>query len=157
MNKFESFVPLMRKAEYVFVEKYLTSEDTFLEWGSGNSTLYFSGIVKHLISIEHDMDYYNFVKNSVKAFEIKNIEQLYLNHDDYVEYPSKNSLYFTKVLVDGRARVKCALSITEMIDDETIVFVHDFNDKQYWNVLEHYDIVDRITTDPGIVALKKKR
>ena len=50
-NKFESFRPLMNEWEYKFIEKFLTKDDVLLEWGSGNSTLYWSGIASKVISI----------------------------------------------------------------------------------------------------------
>ena len=61
-NKFDSFTPLRFKEEYKFIEKYLNKDDILLEWGSGNGTIYFSGLVKKLISIEHDVDYYNLIQ-----------------------------------------------------------------------------------------------
>jgi hypothetical protein len=170
MNKFKSFTPLMAKDEYQFIEKYLNKDDILLEWGCGNSTIYYSGLVKKLISIEHDIDYFNFIKNAINAYNIDNIEQIHIpahypqpnpsryeQFKDYIEYPSKNNLKFTKVLIDGRGRIYCAFSIVNMLNENVIVMIHDFNREEYQYVLDYYDIVDRIThTRQGIVALKKK-
>ena len=51
VNRFESYRPLMNEWEYKFIEKFLVPSDILLEWGSGNSTLYWSGLVSKVISI----------------------------------------------------------------------------------------------------------
>lgn len=169
-NKFDFFIPLMNKPEYEFIQKYLNQNDILLEWGSGNSTIYYSGIVKKVISIEHDKDYFDYIQKTITLYDIKNIEQYlisahspnpipsrYEQFKDYIEYPIKNKLKFTKVLIDGRGRKYCAFSIINMIDENVIIFIHDFNREEYQDVLQYYDIVERITTGQGIVALKKKK
>ena len=169
MNKFEFFTPLMHKYEYEFISKYLSKDDIFLEWGSGNSTIYFSDLVKEIISIEHDKDWIQTIQNAITAFDIKNIKSHYIpSHSpepipcryeqfkDYIEYPKKNNIKFNKVLIDGRARKYCAKSIYEMIDENVIVMIHDFNSPDYQKVTKYYDIIEQLTEGQGIVALKKK-
>lgn len=73
-NKFESFRPLMNEWEYKFIEKHLQPNDVLLEWGSGNSTLYWSGIVSKVISIEHDIDWINDLGTVIDAYNVKNVE-----------------------------------------------------------------------------------
>jgi len=169
MNSLEFFTPLMHKDEYTFLEKYLNPNDILLEWGSGNGTLYFSGLVKKVISIEHDIDWYNMIKKVIELFDIKNIEQYhipahtpnpvpcrYAQFKDYIEFPKQNNLQFTKVLIDGRARKYCARSIADYINQNCVVFIHDFNREDYQKVLKYYDKVDVISSGQGIVALKRK-
>ncbi len=177
MNKFESFIPLMSRKEFEFIEKYLNKDDILLEWGSGNSTIYYSGIVKKVISIEHDIDYYNQLKSAIDVYNIKNIESYYIPQNslsgkrydmfkDYINFPIENSFKFTKVLIDGRGRKYCAKVLKNYMDKDTIVFIHDFNhnnvegyeDKDYFNdILSDYNIIDKeIDTNQGIAALKLK-
>lgn len=168
-NKFEFFTPLMWPHEYKFIEKFLNKNDVLLEWGSGNSTLYWSGLVKKIISIEHDKNWINHIEIAKTAYGIKNIKIhhvaahtsdpipcRYEQFKDYVEYPKKNKLNFTKVLIDGRARKYCAKSIYDIIDDNVIVFIHDFNRPDYQKTLKYYDIIEVLEEGQGIVALKKK-
>lgn len=169
MNKFNSFRPLMHEHEYKFIEKYLNKNDTLLEYGSGNSTLYFSGIVDKVISIEHDIDWINSLKKVINAYDIKNIELhhiaanspdpkpcRYEQFKDYIHYPVNQKFKFTKALIDGRARKYCAKYIYDIIDDNVIVFIHDFNRSDYQMSLKYYDMLDINTNGQGIVALKKK-
>lgn len=159
----------MHSYEYEFITKYLTPDDTLLEWGSGNSTVYFSGLVKKLISVEHDERWYKKIKKVVEQLEIDNVDQYlikshtpdpipcrYEQFKDYVEFPKKENFYFTKVLIDGRARKYCAKSIADYINDNCVIFIHDFNREDYRKVLKYYDAIEIITDGEGIAALKKK-
>jgi len=169
MNKFEYITPLMHKFEYEFIKKYLNKDDVLLEWGSGASTFYFSGIVKQVITLEHDKDWVEYITKVVNAYDIKNIEQhhipahspdpipcRYEQFKDYIEYPKRMGMKPTKILIDGRARKYCAKSIWEVIDENVIIFIHDFNRPDYQKTLKYYDIIEQITKGQGIAALKKK-
>lgn len=168
-NKFDSFKPLMFEHEYKFIEKYLNKNDTFLEYGSGNSTLYFSGLVKKVISIEHDLDWINMIQKTIDAYSIDNVELIhvaanspdpipcrYEQFKDYIEYSNTIKEPITKVLIDGRARKYCAKAIIDIIDFDTIVFIHDFNREDYQKVLKYYEPVEILTEGQGIAALKKR-
>jgi hypothetical protein len=159
----------MNEHEYKFIEKYLNKDDTLLEYGSGNSTLYFSGIVDKVISIEHDIDWINSLKKVINAYDIKNIELhhvaanspdpkpcRYEQFKDYIHYPANQKFKFTKALIDGRARKYCAKYIYDIIDDDVVVFIHDFNRSDYQMSIKYYDIIEIVTEGQGIVALKKK-
>lgn len=167
--KFESFTPLMHEYEYQFILKYLNKDDIFLEWGSGNSTIFFSERVKNLISIEHDTDYYKIIKNIISFHDIKNIDIYHIpanfpkpepcryeQFKDYIEFVKNKDFKFNKVLIDGRARKYCAKSILSMIDEDCVVMIHDFNRPDYQKTLKYYNIIEQITEGQGIVALRKK-
>jgi len=169
-NRFEFFTPLMFKREYKLIEKYLNNDDTLLEWGSGHSTIYFSDMVKKIISIEHDIDWVDKIESVIKAYNIKNIKVhhvpshtpnpipcRYEQFKDYVEFAKTKKLKFNKVLIDGRARKYCAKSIYDVIDEDTIVFIHDFNRPDYQKTLKYYDIIEQVTEGQGIAALRKKK
>jgi len=160
----------MFEHEYRFIESYLTKDDILLEWGSGNGTIYFSGLVKNVISIEHDKDWVNNINKVIDLYNIKNIKIYHIaahspepkpcryeQFKDYIEFPKKKNLKFTKVLIDGRARKYCAKSIYDIIDDSTIVFIHDFNRPDYQKVSKYFDIIKYDMNGQGIVALKKKK
>ena len=177
-NKFESFRPLMFEHEYKFIEKFLKPDHTFFEWGSGNGTLYFSGLVKKLISLEHDIDFYQVIKTSVDLYNANNVDLIYVKPNsgdrnksryeqfkDYVDYPVTNNLDFDICLIDGRARKDCAKIIHNYIKPNTIVFIHDFNhndvegyeDKVYFEeILSIYDVIEYERRGRGIIALKRK-
>lgn len=169
-NNFDFFIPHKYKPEYEFIEKYLTPNDILLEWGASNSTIYNSGLVKQIISIEHEINKVKHIQMTIEGYNIQNIiihhvpsnlplpiPCRYEQFRDYVEYVKEKNIKFTKVLIDGRARKYCAKSIYDMIDDNVIVFIYDFNRLDYQKVLKYYDIVEQLTDYQGVVALKKKK
>lgn len=169
-NRFESFRPLMFKEEYKLIEKYLNKDDVFLEWGSGHSTIYYCDMVKEIISIEHDIDWINNINTVIDTYNIKNvtihhvlanspnpIPCRYEQFKDYIEYVKNNNFKFNKVLIDGRARKYCAKSIYDIIDENVLVFIHDFNRPDYQKTLKYYDIVEQVTSGQGLAVLKKKK
>jgi len=169
-NKFEFFTPLMWEHEYKLIEKYLEPDDILLEWGSGNSTIHNSGLVKKIISIEHDIDWVYHIQKTIDAYEIDNIiihhvpshtpdpiPCRYEQFKDYIEYVKIKKFKFNKVLIDGRARKYCAKSIYDMIDEDVIIFIHDFNRFDYQMTLKYYDVIEQLTEGQGIAALKKKK
>ena len=70
---------------------------------------------------------------------------------------------FDAVLIDGRARQHCAKAVYNAIDENAVVFIHDFfpNDpvsgRPYAHkpILEKYKIIDEVKTGQTIAALKK--
>jgi len=169
-NRLEFFRPLMWEHEYRFIEKYLKKEDILLEWGSGSSTLYWSSLVKKILSVEHDVDWINQLKQIFPLYDVNNVKMYHIpshtpdpipcryeQFKDYIEFPKKQKFKFTKVLIDGRARKYCAKSIYDMIDDDVIIFIHDFNRPDYQKTLKYYDIIEQLTKGQGIAALKKKK
>lgn len=169
MNEFRLFTPLMHKYEYEFIEKNLLFSDVLLEWGSGSSTLYFAGFVERVISIEHDVDWFNTIRTVIQCYNFKNIDIhhvaahspqphpcRYEQFKDYIHYPSVKTMSFNKVLIDGRARKYCAKFLYDIIDSSVDVFIHDFNRPDYQKVLKYFDCVDRIDDGQGIARLRKK-
>tara|TARA_R110000744_G_scaffold41592_4_gene94002 strand:+ start:1122 stop:1745 length:624 start_codon:yes stop_codon:yes gene_type:complete len=80
---------------------------------------------------------------------------------EYIEYPTTINKKFDRILIDGRARPECAKYVYDYINDDAIVFIHDFykelyDDKgkhmrtggrpHYHILLEKYKIIDSIET-----------
>jgi hypothetical protein len=74
-----------------------------------------------------------------------------------VHLPATKNLKFTKVLIDGRARKYCAKYLWDIIDENVVVFIHDFNRSDYQMALKYYDMIEVLTEGQGIAALKKKK
>jgi hypothetical protein len=114
-----------------FLRKILQKDMTVFEYGSGSSTLYFSRRVAHVYSIEHHLEWFEFLCKILKKKKIKNvdcrlIEPETLNENQAVDYfscsPSYENKnfesyvksidtfpdeYFDIVMVDGRSRTAC--------------------------------------------------
>ncbi|HPF12454.1 MAG TPA: hypothetical protein PKW08_13690 [Flavobacteriaceae bacterium] len=79
------------------------SSKVMLEWGSGNSSKYFSQRVKEIYSIEHHTEWYEIVK----SFQLPN-QKLFLVEDDYATLPITFKKHFDIILIDGTKRHDCA-------------------------------------------------
>ena len=78
---------------------------------------------------------------------------------EYIDWVDKlETKIYDFVLIDGRARADCAFKILNYIDDDSIVFIHDYWKRpQYQVMTEYYDVIDSVQdTLQTIVALKKK-
>jgi len=103
----------------------------------------------NLLSIEHDLNWYNKVK-SVKPQNCELIhiptkyphnhlihgDGIYDNFEDYVNYPIGKSK-FDVIFIDGRCRVECTSICHKISKPNTIVFVHDFMEYRIKN--QNYD------------------
>lgn len=168
----------MHQKEWEFMENYLSQDCHLFEWGCGGGTLFFSGLVGKLTSIEHDLFWYDTIRKNIEVYGAKNIDLFHVpstikdqsvprydQFKDYIEWPIKKELKFDRVLIDGRARKECAGAISRYIDQDTVVFIHDFNfnnpegyeDPNYhMDILKDYTILDFERSGRGIVALKTK-
>ena len=83
---------------------------------------------------------------------------------EYIDYVDKLGVdHFDIVFIDGRARTDCAYKVLNYIDENSIVFIHDFwPRREYHKVFDYYtevvSIKDTQVGDGGqtIVGLKKK-
>ncbi|CAN8076075.1 unnamed protein product [Agarophyton chilense] len=188
---------MMHRTEVDLITSYLTRDDVYVEYGSGSSSLAFSPLVKRAYSIDHDCKISASLRNflsernihpaevetkflcvdvrpgfrgwgTVSRYEHGNYEQ-FREYVDLVEtIPEKR---FDKVLIDGRARLACALKILPYLHDNSLVFIHDFYTQldQYSPVLNFYIEVARVLAyrndDPtrgpidepqGLIILRRK-
>ncbi|KAA8494650.1 hypothetical protein FVE85_2891 [Porphyridium purpureum] len=147
-----------------------TSDAVYLEYGSGGSTVAFTRFVKQAFSIEHNCAFARMMKETlaeeglgdrvdmrcaavppgtggwgrIHGFEHGSYRQ-FQNYVDAVDQLGVAAFDF--VLVDGRARLACALKVLPYLKDRSIVFLHDFYGDRvqlYGGVLKYYDEVARV-------------
>ena len=141
--------PLMVKNEIEYIEKILKPHHIMFEWGSGGSTIYFPKFVKKYYSVESQYHWFRFVRNKLRnekdifnKTSLKYIQpnEFYPYEDepirneftDYIEYIGKTGeTKYDVVLVDGinKSRLYCVIECLKYIDDNGIVLVHDYSDR----------------------------
>ena len=150
------------KAEKEFFLSHLNKDQKVLEWGSGSSTKEISSRVNSVLSIEHDLVWFNKVKETLpdnsKLVHIPTKYQhnhlihgdgTYDNFEDYVNYPLLENNEYDVIFIDGRCRVECA-SICKLITHEkSIVFIHDFSldvpcRQVYASALNYLEKIDQV-------------
>jgi SAM-dependent methyltransferase len=123
---------------------------TALEWGSGNSTLYFSSFLQagsHWHALEHNQEWsllvqqrlHNTGRQDISLHSIPNNTPFndgvddgdFSSFYDYVLHPLDLGTKFDFILVDGRARVDCMRLGWKLLKDDGIMVLHDAQRQEY--------------------------
>lgn len=115
-----------------FLSERVMPEMLVFEYGSGNSTLWWSDRVSRVISVEHDEKWFYSMESKMHA----NVEYFLLRLDQqdnshlYVEKISQYKGCFDIIVIDGRRRVECARnSVDALKNDGVIVWDNSDRDK----------------------------
>lgn len=162
--------PWMFEKQIKIIESYLSEKHIMLEYGAGGSTFHFSKFVQKYVSIEHDENWYEKLKNlpkNVEAYlckpnnEIKlpvwiGEEKDFLNYINFIEKISYK--HYDVILIDGRARKFCAKKILNYINENSVVFVHDyFERKRYHEIENYYYLINEHKDAKQSLAVFKKK
>ncbi|HTK18913.1 MAG TPA: hypothetical protein VL442_05360 [Mucilaginibacter sp.] len=116
-----------------FIEERLAPTFELFEFGSGNSTLYYSKRVASVYSVENDKLWYEKIKNSMP--ENVNLFYCELEYDrDYCRYAAKTSRKFDIIIVDGRDRVNCCINSVEVLNSTGVLILDDSEREEYITV-----------------------
>lgn len=140
-----------------------------LEWGSGNSTLFFSAFLKDgstWLALEHNEQWYKEIETKIKAFSssiaaIKYIpadrpfEELtdgdYATFRSYILFPIKLKKTYDVIIVDGRARVECLAVGWELLKENGVMILHDAQRKEYCSGIPEASLSIRIENPDVLV------
>ena len=164
-----------------FLKKKILNSKIFLEFGSGNTTLYAQKNNKICFSIESDRNFYTNMKEKVAT-------NLYFHSLGFVEffsYPLFKSFFFKKfykkraiiysseifkvfkskniypdfILVDGRYRVLCMLQLFKFLKQNqlfnTCVVLDDFKSRDYYNIISQFFEI-KLKGRLGVCYINKK-
>jgi len=152
----------------------LNSDTVMLEWGSGGSTLEFSTIVDKYYSIEHNVEWYNKISEELKKYPLndvtyrlvhqneentKGFQSEYFMFKDYINEVDNFNQKFDVVLIDGRARRLCAKKVIPYLNENAVVYIHDYVLRTpYWVVEDYYELVDCVVeTEQTIGKFRLKK
>lgn len=94
------------------------SDKIMLEWGAGNSSLFFSEKVKTIYSIEHNKTWYE----QVKQYNISN-QHLLFSEINYATEPTELSIKFDIILIDGIKREACSKVVFSLINKGGLIIL----------------------------------
>ena len=129
--------PWMGRAELAVLERLLARGDAVLEFGAGGSTLWLAERVREVHSVEHDPAW----AEKIRAAAPPNVT-LHLRlpafpspagtpaapgqYADYTRAPEVLGRVFDACLVDGRARIECAVAAARWLKPDGWLFFHDW-------------------------------
>jgi len=108
---------------------------TVFEFGSGNSTIWFSKRVKNIISIEHDKSWFEFVQ---KLININNSKIFFkeLSYDGDYSKAILNYENIDIVLVDGRDRSNCLINSINKLSNRGVIILDDSQRENYQKAIK---------------------
>lgn len=92
-----------------FLKKRVRKNMSVFEYGCGESTYWWAGMVNEVISVEHDREWYEKIRKKLP----KNVSLSYVKLDydgDYSKMVSKYANRFDIIVIDGRDRINCAMN-----------------------------------------------
>ena len=107
-----------------FIKTRINKQHTVFEFGSGNSTFFYSKYAGVVVSVEHDKGWYDTIlENRPDNSEIIFCE---LQRDgDYCRMPVKLEEKFDIIIVDGRDRVNCCINALDALSSNGVVVLDD--------------------------------
>lgn len=126
-------IPWLNYGFFNFISERLLEDFILFEYGSGASTQYFSKKVKRVISVEHDENWYNKVKNEVPENTTLVFEQLETG-GAYSKLIQRFDEEFDVVLVDGRDRINCVKQSVSKLSARGVIILDNSNRERYQGV-----------------------
>lgn len=118
-----------------FLSTRLMKDLVVFEFGSGNSTLFFSEKVKKVISIEHNQEWYQLIsKNKPENVEI--ILTKSNSSNDYLEYLNKIYDKVDLIIVDGIHRNECMIRAFDKLSERGVIILDDSERPEYKEGIE---------------------
>ncbi len=122
-------LPWLTYSAIYFLLPKLSKDMTVLEYGSGNSTLFFSEKTGHVTSIENDRLWYHNIKN----LRLDNLEIYHKSIDDkaYADFPQTLNKKYDIVLIDGRDRNNCCRTAIKIVKNHGVIIFDDTHRERY--------------------------
>lgn len=170
--------PEMNAMEILFFKQFLAGCQNYFEYGSGGSTCLAANLnsIASISSVESSADWIDKLANQDCIKERLEEGSITIKYVDINAnptnwgYPKDDSLkdnwpiYYNAILeadpkpdlilVDGRFRVSCALNCYKVMDDSTIMLIHDYKQRPTYHVIEEF--FHKIDSVDTLYAFKKK-
>lgn len=119
-----------------FITPRLNKSMVIFEFGSGNSTLFYSKRVKRVVAVEHNLEWYEKLKSSLP----KNVEIIYKELSSQNNYASsilEINAKFDIVIIDGEERNECMKISVEALKENGVVVLDDSEREEYTEGIEY--------------------
>ncbi len=97
------------------------------EYGSGNSTLWYSNQIASITAVEHEREWFEFMKPKLPG----NADVIFRERGDgYIRAVGEKDEKYQIIVVDGRDRVKSTLHAVNYLTDDGVLILD--NSERYW-------------------------
>jgi hypothetical protein len=139
-----------------FISGRINKTMNLFEYGSGYSTLFYSSFVNKVISVEHELEWYNKIKETMP----KNVTLILKELKYGGEYSQAcKGEKFDIIIVDGRDRVNCCIQSINSIKENGVIVLDDSERAEYkegrdFLVNKGYKYLDFSGISPGLFYKK---
>lgn len=138
--KITTDTPMMSNKEINIIHGLLEKHkpELCLEWGSGNSTIYFSKrpFIKLWVAIEHNGSILDELQKKLP----KNVQTIWItNEQDYADCVQRTHQKFDFIFIDGLNRQKCLENARKIVSKNGIILLHDAGRPEYAEFIEAND------------------
>lgn len=112
-----------------FITPRLNKDFELFEFGSGNSTLFYSKYVKKVITVEHNKNWYEKVKSKLPG----NAEIIYqtLEGTGYEKAALAYEMMFDIIIIDAEKRVECLKNSLSKLNATGVMILDDSDRTEY--------------------------
>jgi len=132
---------MMSEKEIKLIDYLIESikPEVCLEWGAGNSTIYFPkkhNCIKSWLAVEHNENYVKYLKDKVSN-KVK-INTFIIESDPYyIDCIEENKYDF--ILIDGLYREECLEKAMKVAKQDALILLHDSGRKEYQAFIKKYE------------------
>ena len=157
--------PWMSLQELAVMELVLPRDSVVLEYGSGGSTRWLAQRVKVVHSVEHNPEWAARVARSLPPNATLHLQKAESPHHGcdaakpgqfaaYVQTPDSLGVGFDACLVDGRARIECAIAAASWLKPDGWLFFHDWFPRERYTsrlaeLLPFYELREELCVRSG--------
>jgi hypothetical protein len=115
------------------------SEKTVFEFGSGNSTRFWAGRCKKVVSVDDKREWYNKMKGKLPD----NVEYFLKGGQEYIKSISTFENVFDVIIIDGGHRYECAVeALSKLSDDGFIILDNSDDEEKASKLLRDADLIE---------------
>lgn len=130
VDKYNSPIPWLTYPAISFLSERINHELIIFEYGSGNSTLYYSKIVKKIFAVEHNKAWYE----KIKSRQSENSKIVFVNLDNngiYCRTIKSTNQKFDIIIIDAEDRVNCIKNCLNNISENGVIILDDSEREEY--------------------------
>ena len=135
VDKNNSPTPWLTYPALDFLSERLNRDLLIFEYGSGNSTIYYSKIVKKVIAVEHNKEWYKKIKNKLP----ENSQIIFVNLDYngiYCQAIKSMNQKFDIIIIDAEDRVNCIKNCLNNLSENGVIILDDSEREEYCEGIE---------------------
>lgn len=118
-----------------FLRERFKSDMLLFEYGCGNSTIFFSQIVKKVITVEHNKEWFD----KIKARLNKNAEIIFKELDEdgkYCRALKLTGIKFNIIIIDAEDRINCIVNCLDNLTEDGVIILDDSDREEYRRGIE---------------------